>query len=400
MIDNKLIAERISFEKKCGYWGVNNHYFFNKVECLRYATQIKDFKVSYHYYDSVFQTVKWDNESSDSLEQLYKKRAEQLRQKYNYVALLFSGGADSTNVLDSFLNNNIPLDEIITHYPVRAIEKLKPFFNTNDKRPENLIFEFTEAASPKLQEVAQKYPNIKITVIDTTDTSIDFIMKNDLHNVAIGGVGAGPHLTGLRLAAERMRKHYDDGLNATVITGIDKPRMGYNPVSKKFGTWFDDISGHNGLHTEEALGGFTPNFEAFYYTPDMPELWQKACHVMKRTMEPIVTSRPPFYSDLVHRSVIGVGSEIFNVHHIFFKKLLYKDWSESIYQASKPNSIFFNDINNWCLNTSLTDQKFKDYYNGQALEFISGVEPKFIRYDSTGRPLKFNDAMTKVIPIV
>ena len=125
MIDNKIIAERISFERKCGYWGVNNHYFFNKVDCLRYATKIKDFKVSYHYYDSVFQTVKWNNESTESLEQLYKKRAKQLRQKYNHLALLFSGGADSTNVLDSFLDNNISLDEIITCYPIKAQEKVR-----------------------------------------------------------------------------------------------------------------------------------------------------------------------------------------------------------------------------------------------------------------------------------
>ena len=399
MITDKLIAERISLERNCGYWGVNNHFFFNKVDCLRYATQIKDFKVAYHYYDSVFQSVKWDNEPNETLEQLYKKRAEHLRQKYSHVAVLFSGGADSTTVVDSFLNNNIPLDEIITHYPLKAIEKLKPFFNKNDKKSSNTIFEYEEAAKPKLLEVAQKHPNVKITVIDNTEYSIDAVMKSDLHNISIGGVGTGPHLTGLRLAAERMMKYHEKG-KAVLVTGVDKPRMAYNPVSKKFGSWFDDISGHNGLHTDESMGGFMPSFEAFYYTPDMPELWQKACYVMKRAIEPLVISRPPFYSDLIHRSLVGSTSEIFNVHHIFFKQLLYKDWSASIFQAEKPGSIFFQDINHWCLGTNLTDQRFKDYHYGQTLEFISGVDPKFIRYDSTGKPLKFSDVNTRVIPIV
>jgi hypothetical protein len=398
MITDKLIAERISLERNCGYWGVNNHYFFNKAECLRYATQIKDFKVVYHYYDSVFQTVKWDTETNETLEQLYKKRAEQLRQKYNHVAVLFSGGADSTNVLDSFLKNNIPLDEIITYYPIKAIDKLKPFFNKNDTKSENIIFEFDEAAKPKLLEVAQKYPNIKITVIDNTDEAIDAIMKNDLHNVSIGGVATGPHLTGLRMIAEKMRKYHEGG-NATLVTGIDKPRMGYNPVNKKFGTWFDDISGHNGLHTDEALGGFMPNFEAFYYTPDMPELWQKACQVVKRAMEPIVISRPDFYNELYYPGSVTQGAELFKIHHIFFKQLLYKDWSASIFQAQKPKSSFFQDINNWCLNTTLTDQKFKDYHYGQTLEFISGIDPKFISYDSNGKPLKFYDSRSKTIVI-
>jgi hypothetical protein len=116
-------------------------------------------------------------------------------------------------------------------------------------------------------------------------------------------------------------------------------------------------------------------------------------------MEPIVTSRPSFYNDIHHPSLVGSGSEIFNVHHNFFKKLLYKNWSESIFQAEKPKSVFFQDINNWCLGTSLTDQKFKDYHYGQTLEFITGVDRKFINYDSTGRPLKFHDAHTKVIAI-
>lgn len=398
MITDKLIAERISLERNCGYWGVNNHYFFNKVECLRYATQIKDYKVTYHYFDSVFQNIKWDTETNESLEQLYKKRAEQLRQKYNYIAVLFSGGADSSNVLDSFLNNDIPLDEIITYYPIKAIEKLKPFFNKNDRKSENIIFEFEEAAKPKLLEISQKHPNVKITIIDNTDIAIDAIMKNDLQNVSIGGVGTGPHLTGLRIVAERMREYHENG-NATLVTGIDKPRMAYNPVNKKFGTWFDDISGHNGLHTDEALGGFIPTFEAFYYTPDMPELWQKACQVMKRTMEPIVNTRPPFYNDIHYKSFAGTGNEIFDVHHIFFKQLLYKNWSANVFQAKKPKSIFFQEINSWCLNSTLTDKKFKDYHYGQTLEFINGVDPKFIGYDSTGRPLKFNTSNTKIITI-
>jgi hypothetical protein len=219
-----------------------------------------------------------------------------------------------------------------------------------------------------------------------------------LHNVSVGGLGTGPHLTGMRLIAERMRKYHEGG-NAVLVTGIDKPRMGYNPANKKFGTWFDDISGIYGLHTDEALGGFMPNFEAFYYTPDMPELWQKACQVMKRAMEPIVTSRPSFYNDLYYPSSVTQGAELFKVHHIFFKQLLYKDWSASVFQAQKPKSSFFQDINNWCLDTTLTDQKFKDYHYGQTLEFISGIDPKFISYDSNGKPLKFYDSRSKTIVI-
>jgi len=50
---------------------------------------------------------------SESLDFLYALRARQLREKYDYLVLYFSGGADSTNILKTFIDNNIFLDEIV-----------------------------------------------------------------------------------------------------------------------------------------------------------------------------------------------------------------------------------------------------------------------------------------------
>ena len=97
--------------------------FFNKIECLQYASKIKNYKVSYHLFDSAYEALDWTAEPKSSLDELYKLRAWQIRDKYKYVVLAFSGGADSSNVLDTFIENNIPLDEIVTYYPIKAIEK-------------------------------------------------------------------------------------------------------------------------------------------------------------------------------------------------------------------------------------------------------------------------------------
>ena len=112
MITDKLIAERIALETSSGYWSVNNTYFFSKAECLRYATQIKDYNVTFHYFDSFYSSLSWKNEPSESLEELYKRRAQQLREKYDYIVLAYSGGADSCNVLNSFLDNDCNLFSI------------------------------------------------------------------------------------------------------------------------------------------------------------------------------------------------------------------------------------------------------------------------------------------------
>jgi hypothetical protein len=47
MITDKLIAERIALETSSGHWSVNNTHFFSKVECLRYATSIKEINNSF-----------------------------------------------------------------------------------------------------------------------------------------------------------------------------------------------------------------------------------------------------------------------------------------------------------------------------------------------------------------
>jgi len=398
MINDRVLAERVALETNSGYWSVDNTYFLNKSECLRYATQIKNYNVEFHYFDNFYSALRWNNEPSDSLEELYKRRAQQLREKYDYIILAYSGGADSCNVLNSFLDNGIPIDDIVTSYPIGAIEKLKPFFNPNNREASNLIFEFSEAAEPKLQEVARKYPNVKISILDHTKTAIDLLAHSKLHLMPVAGIGASPSLAGHYLIAQKVREYSEKG-KTVLLTGVDKPRMGYNPSNKKFGVWFDDITLVWGNHVRDAHNGFKPTTEHFYYSIDMPELWQKQCHIMRRTLEPIVTNdhRPEFYNNIHFRT--PKGHEVFKVHNMFFKKILYKDWTQDIFQAEKPSGYFFQEHSNWFFKTNLTDQRTKDFHYGQVMEFISGIDPRFIVYDKSGKPLKFIEMSTQVISI-
>src|SRR5262249_28377199 len=51
---------------------------------------------------------------SASLPDLYRQRAEEIRRDYDYIILTYSGGHDSSNMLETFLYNDIPVDEILT----------------------------------------------------------------------------------------------------------------------------------------------------------------------------------------------------------------------------------------------------------------------------------------------
>lgn len=61
---------------------------------------------------SSFDDVNW-TEPTETFKELCKQRAQQIRDSYDYIILSFSGGSDSTTVLNTFLENNIYIDEIL-----------------------------------------------------------------------------------------------------------------------------------------------------------------------------------------------------------------------------------------------------------------------------------------------
>ena len=66
--------------------------------------------------NKAFDAIDWTKEPIKSLKQLFKERAEQIRDLYDYLIIYFSGGSDSITVLNSFLDNNIPVDEVVINY--------------------------------------------------------------------------------------------------------------------------------------------------------------------------------------------------------------------------------------------------------------------------------------------
>ena len=79
---------------------------------IKYNEYMKEDKVSFYFHDDYFSQFDWTKEPQQSLKELYKQRAIQLRDKYDYLILSYSGGSDSHQALETFLNNNIFIDEI------------------------------------------------------------------------------------------------------------------------------------------------------------------------------------------------------------------------------------------------------------------------------------------------
>ena len=103
---------------KNGYYTVGNKIFNHNIYAYQEATKTNS-DVNWHFNDEVFLKQDWKTPIQIPLLELYRMRAEQLRQKYDYLILCWSGGGDSTTMLESFLDNNIHLDEVVLLWPLK-----------------------------------------------------------------------------------------------------------------------------------------------------------------------------------------------------------------------------------------------------------------------------------------
>ena len=110
-----------------GYYLVGQKKFYNKTLAL-----IESFQTRYEpvwvFNNNVYGSIDWTIPITEDLPSMYKRRAQQLRDQYDYLVLYFSGGADSINILHAFIDNDIFLDEILFQYP----KEVEQIFNNND----------------------------------------------------------------------------------------------------------------------------------------------------------------------------------------------------------------------------------------------------------------------------
>lgn len=108
-IDNDL---RDFSGKNESYYEVKGKKFSSKIRALEEAGGDYN-KITFRWFDSIWDSVDWSQEPKKTFQQLVKERCLQLREKHDHISLLYSGGYDSHTILTCFLQNKIRLDRII-----------------------------------------------------------------------------------------------------------------------------------------------------------------------------------------------------------------------------------------------------------------------------------------------
>jgi hypothetical protein len=177
-----------------------------------------------------------------SLAELYKTRALQLRESFDYLVLLYSGGADSHQVLMSFLNNGIFLDEVRTVFPVRFADALTET-NPSPRDPLGLLYEYKLAVLPALQMVSSRMPSTQIVTQDLTDDCV--ALSEWRESLVAPRVTGGLHglYHGIRRAATmRELQRFAAGMGQStvgVIYGSEKPYL--RLTDDRLGLYFGDV---------------------------------------------------------------------------------------------------------------------------------------------------------------
>lgn len=401
-----------------GYYKVKEHIFDNKLDAILFAQQTNS-SVSWNFFDDTFNKVNWTSEPEISLSDLYRIRAQQIRDRYDYLIVFCSGGADSNNVIRTFLDNNIYVDEVIGIAPISSLNNWN--FDQTNVNEDNTISETKFALFPLLEEISNKSPTTKITINDYFDEILREKNEDWFYD------SCGNIVTTLTSQFTNLTKfkHIDQKIHSdkkiALIYGTDKPIIRIDNNNDLFFIFAD--SGVNYLNMPKSRQYLNVNRVLFYWSPDLPELLVKQAHVVakaislsehKAVLESLKLSKPKnvaegsFYDFIEYQIKNDIDpitkDEIFKKHtnldslkylKKFSNKTIYQrlivpfiypdTFTNKLYQCQKVDSDqgFFTKDQNW-IYTLHKNTRVSEMINAGISSLYNSISPKFLNYQGTG----------------
>jgi hypothetical protein len=334
-----LIDTNASHLDKLGYYEVDGHKHLHKLTAYHHAGQDWS-QVRFNYNDNIFGAYDWTCEPRPGvpLTEFYKERAQQLRHKYDYLILMFSGGPDSKNMLDVFINNNIFIDEIVC---IHSYDKTQ----VHEGTIHNADWLFNSKPSLDLW-IKDHDLKSRITVVDEIDLAKQYLKslgdRGD-YELAFGSAGFAsqcilkgtwvkhvPHIWQMILGDK----------SVGVVMGCDKPRILLDHLGRYYTDWFDIalVDSHLALSEDPDLACREIK-EHFYHSPDCVDLIAKQLHVLKNFME-IHRQEEFYYTPDPNKRMAHTCHSKYNRQHLTYQtyhKLIYPKWNPAIITVKTPD---------------------------------------------------------------
>jgi hypothetical protein len=357
---------------KFGFYQVGKLKFYSKFDAADVAVRTNQ-SIRWNFNDEVFGLYDWSKEPVASLPDLYRARAQQLRDQYDYLVLWYSGGADCDNILDTFVDNNIRLDEAAGVINMAADRNKDGYLNGE-------IYNLTV---PKIQRIREtNQPWMIHTLLDLCQPTVDYFSNTTnrfdwIHKVS---QYVNPNYMA-RSQIVKTQRHWMDMINSgrrvAFIWGLDKPKIA--SVGKRFSLVFRDVLDAAAIthHQVDATVGLFD--EMFYWTPDMPELIIKQAHVLKRYMKSLPPTSPFLTTKKLDRQpVIAINGQLHWLKYDGVHTALYPKWHPRPFQV-KPESLIFSPRDQWFFD--LPDNDIAKQTWRQGLEYRWNNTPDFLKAD-------------------
>ena len=240
------------------YYSVGPARFINKLLALEHSRLTHVFP-KFHYHDDVFGAQDWSQEPQQSWQDLLVQRARQIRERYDYVMLAWSGGTDSMTMWHAFRAADVHIDSILVvyadddrysalAYPKANVDWIKQ--NHWDADTEIIASERTDP---------RHFSEFREPGWIWQDTGLPNAARVD------GGINKELHRALLEDRAQAR--------SCCMVVGHEKPC-----VRLEGGKWYSsflDVKAYN------YFAGYQ-YFEPFFSTPDMPAIHIKQSHMVKR----------------------------------------------------------------------------------------------------------------------
>jgi len=340
------ILNQLEKNDSLGFYIVGDYKTHNKIDALIMSTKT-GVRPIWYFNDEVFGKTIWDVEPELSLRDLYAVRANQLRNKYDYIILNLSGGSDSATTLYSFVNNGIFIDEVIVRHPGKGTSNL--MVTDSVYQATNAYSEWEFAAIPILNWLKNASPNTKITIHDYSESLLT--PAYDIDWVYAGRDYLHPGIiTRYDYAVPELMTAYEKNAKVCQLFGIDKPRIAIRDGA--FYLYFLDIQANTAVSQIKEFDNITTEY--FFWSPDFPEMIVKQAHLISNWFSLPVNNQ---LKTLLRWPNHDISQR--TTYEMIVKSIIYPDYDFTTFQTAKPSSAFETEIDSWF---------FKNFQNTKAFD--------------------------------
>jgi hypothetical protein len=290
---------------KFGFYQVGDRRTYSKLEAIELHRQT-GIHPHWNFNEEFFSSYDWTVEPSEDLETLYARRAQQIRDTYDYVVVAYSGGVDSDNIIKSFVNNNIKLDEILTYNVYKS--------HNNYKHVDT--HELVQKAWPTIKSLKDQGIDFKHRHLDLSDQVFQILQDTNMRlNRAYY---ASTHFGSIHLSATYLRETEPDYIKLSesnkkmvFVWGTDKPRIYYE--NEKFCLKFLDLVDNGVRVRTQMLNRQNEYDELFYWSPESVDIICKQGHILKnffKQCHSFISSDDGFNSNLLSNNVGPIKSYV------------------------------------------------------------------------------------------